>query len=116
MGTEKVSETQSNDDDAEGDNDFPANDDESDYGSDFSHTSKKRKTTRKQKPVGKDGAKEKVAATTNELKKVGAVKTAARKIKATAHANYRKLKIKSKGGNGGRQFGGNGGGRRFGRR
>jgi hypothetical protein len=41
-------------------------------------------------------------------KAAGPVKTAVRKIKATANANYRRLKIKSKGGNGGKG--------RFGRR
>ncbi|KAF2115476.1 DNA replication and checkpoint protein-domain-containing protein [Lophiotrema nucula] len=64
-----------------------SNDDESDYGSDASHAPKKRKVQPKKKAEAEQekGAKE------------GPVKTAARKIKATAHANYRKLKIKSKG-------------------
>lgn len=72
-------------------------DDASEYASDDSHTPKKRKAVPRKKPAAKE-------------EKAGIVKSAARKVKATAHANYRKLKIKSKGGNGG------GGRGRFGRR
>ncbi|KAH7409954.1 DNA replication regulator SLD2 [Phaeosphaeria sp. MPI-PUGE-AT-0046c] len=72
-------------------------DDFSDFTSDVSHTPKRRKAPKKK------------SETTTEQPKEGTVKTAARKIKASAHANYRRLKIKSKGGNGG----GNG---KFGRR
>lgn len=43
-------------------------------------------------------------------KKEGVVEKAKRKISATAHANYQRLKIKGKGGNGGKPRG------RFGRR
>jgi hypothetical protein len=74
-----------------------SDDDESEYASDVSHSAKKRKP-----PADK--------ADKSEEKKEGVVKTATRKIKATAHANFRRLKIKSKGGNGGK------GGGRFGRR
>lgn len=71
-------------------------DDGSDYASDASHTPKKRKTQPKRSQVpGKQ-----------ETSAMEPVKKIARKIKATAHANYRKLKIKSKGaGNGGKRFG-----------
>ncbi len=75
----------------------------SEYASDASHKPKKRKvhknkadmSSTQQSKDGKQG-------------KDGPVTTAARKIKATAHANYCRLKIKSKGGNGGKG--------RFGRR
>ncbi|KAF2739374.1 DNA replication regulator SLD2 [Polyplosphaeria fusca] len=66
------------------------------YTSDDSHTPKKRKTVQP-KAIGAG----------QEATKDGPVRTAARKVKATAHANYRRLKIKSKG---------NGGKGRFGRR
>ncbi|KAF2012061.1 hypothetical protein BU24DRAFT_352730 [Aaosphaeria arxii CBS 175.79] len=66
---------------------------DSDYASDDSHTPKKRKVQPK---------KDKEAAKAEPKDNAGPVKTAARKIKATAHANYRRLKIKSKGGNGGK--------------
>jgi 26S proteasome regulatory subunit N12 len=71
--------------------------DDSDYASDVSHSTKKRKT-----PVKK--------ADTPAGKKEGVVEKVKRKISATAHANYQRLKIKGKGGNGGRPRG------RFGRR
>lgn len=70
-------------------------DDESDYASDASHSTKKRKALPKK---------------VEEPKKEGIVKTTARKIKATAHANYQRLKIRGKGGNG------NGAKGKFGRR
>ncbi|CAO2654183.1 Nn.00g109160.m01.CDS01 [Neocucurbitaria sp. VM-36] len=73
-----VSETQAPANSARGDHD--SDNDESDYASDASHAPKK----------------------TDGPKKEGVVKTAARKIKATANANYRRLKIKGKGGNGGK--------------
>ena len=81
------------------DNDF-SEDDGSEYASDCSHTPKKRKTQ----------SKKSTAASTSQAKteeKEGTVKKAVRKVKATAHANYRRLKIKSKGGarNGGKRFG-----------
>ena len=76
------------------DDEFPADDDESDYASDESHSRKKRS-------IQKKPAKEALAPLT-KTDEEGSVKTAARKIKATAHANYRRLKIKSKGGNGGK--------------
>lgn len=56
-------------------------DDESDFASDASHTPRKRTTKDKTQDV-KDGAKE-------------GLKAAGRKVKATAHANFRRLKIKS---------------------
>lgn len=59
--------------------------DSSEYESDASHTPRKRGVPKKKPEEAKDAAKE------------GVVKTAARKIKATAHANYRRLKIKGKG-------------------
>lgn len=81
-------------------------DDISDYASDHSHTPKKRKV---QKKKGKPDPIPKVAPSADgPTGQEGPVKAAARKIKATAHANYRRLKIKSKGGNGGKG--------RFGRR
>ena len=91
-----VTETQQADPgNAASDDEFP--EDESDYASDDSHSRKKRKTQEKDvkeasTSLAKDGKKA----------EEGPVKTAARKIKATAHANYRRLKIKSKGGNGGK--------------
>ncbi|KAF1848535.1 uncharacterized protein K460DRAFT_375387 [Cucurbitaria berberidis CBS 394.84] len=79
-----VPETQAQADSATGEH--VSDNDESDYASDASHTPKKRKTLSK-KP---------------EDPKEGVVKTAARKIKATANANFRRLKIKGKGGTGGK--------------
>ncbi|KAF2273917.1 uncharacterized protein EI97DRAFT_382413 [Westerdykella ornata] len=74
--------------------DTGTDDDGSDYDSDASHTPKKRKTQPKQSQV----------AGKQESSVMEPVKKVARKIKATAHANYRKLKIKSKGaGNGGKR-------------
>lgn len=72
-------------------------DDGSDYASDASHSAKKRKT---QKP--KAAAASTSQSTDNKQQKEGPVRAAARKIKASAHANFRRLKIKSKGGNGGK--------------
>lgn len=63
---------------------------ESDYASDASHTPRGAKATTKQ-PKEQDEAKE------------GTVKKAARKIKATAHANYRRLKIKGAGATSGKK-------------
>lgn len=77
-------------------------DDESDYASDDSHTPKKRKTENKPAPLTE-------TQDTNKTSKTGMMAKAARKIKATAHANYRKLKIKS-------STGSKGAGGRFGRR
>lgn len=79
--------------------------DGSDYASDCSHTPKKRKMQSKKPTDASTSA-------TKDEDKVGPVKKAVRKVKATAHANYRRLKIKGKGGTGG----GNGGKGRFGRR
>jgi hypothetical protein len=79
-----VAETQADPDAAF--NGIDSDDDLSDYASDASHTPKRRKTVKKKADKPKDGV----------------VKTATRKIKATAHANYRKLQIKSsKGAKGG---------------
>jgi hypothetical protein len=76
---------------------------DSDYASDDSHTPKKRKIQHKKVDIApKQAVVEKASAR-------GSVKAVAKKISATAHANYRRLKIKGKGGNGG-------GGKRFGRR
>ncbi|KAI4914659.1 DNA replication regulator sld2 [Alternaria incomplexa] len=74
-------------------------DGDSDYASDASHTPRRRKVPAK-KP---EQAKEKPV-------KEGVLKTAARKIKATANANYRRLNIKGKAATGG------GGKGKFGRR
>lgn len=72
-------------------------DDDSDYASDVSHSAKKRKAPAEKanRPVEK---------------KEGVVAKVKRKISATANANYQRLKIKGKGGNGGKPKG------RFGRR
>lgn len=64
-------------------------DGDSDYASDASHTPRRRKVPAK-KP---EQSKEKPV-------KEGVLKTAARKIKATANANYRRLNIKGKAGTG----------------
>lgn len=72
-------------------------DDGSDYASDVSHTPKVRKVSTK-----------KTEEPNEKPKKEGILKAAARKIKATANANYRRLNIKSKTGTGGKG--------RFGRR
>lgn len=93
---DQVIDTQLNPDHASALDLLDDNDDGSDYASDDSHTPKKRKTQRK---ASGNAVKAQPA---EELTKAGTVKTAARKIKATAHANYRRLKIKSKGGNGGK--------------
>ncbi|KAF3053065.1 regulatory particle non-ATPase [Didymella keratinophila] len=73
------------------------NEDDSDYASDVSHSTKKRQAPTKKpaKPAEK---------------KEGVVEKVKRKISATAHANYQRLKIKGKGGNGKKPGG------RFGRR
>lgn len=74
----------------------------SDYATDDSQPSKKRRSQCKKR----DSA---ITTTSTEKKSTeGPIKQAARKVKATAHANYRRLKIKNKGGNGGKG--------RFGRR
>jgi 26S proteasome regulatory subunit N12 len=78
--TGRVTETQANVDAAE---DIDSEDYVSDYTSDASHTPKRRKVPKKK------------AEDTEDKPKDGAVKKAARKIKATAHANYTRLKIKS---------------------
>jgi hypothetical protein len=64
--------------------DLDSDSEESDYASDASHTPRRNKATTT-KPKEQDEAKE------STVKKVG------RKIKATAHANYRRLKIKGTG-------------------
>lgn len=66
-------------------------DDESDYASDVSHTPKVRKVATK-----------KAEETKEKPVKEGVIKTAARKIKATANANYRRLNIKGKAATGGK--------------
>lgn len=72
-------------------------DDESDYASDASHSAKKRKTqTSKAKAASTSQEKD------NKQSKEGPVRAAARKIKPWAHANFQRLKIRSKGGNGGK--------------
>lgn len=65
-------------------------DDGSDYASDVSHTPKVRKVTKKPQEANEKPKKENI------------IKTAARKIKATANANYRRLNIKGKTGTGGK--------------
>ncbi|KAF2445483.1 hypothetical protein P171DRAFT_462968 [Karstenula rhodostoma CBS 690.94] len=72
-------------------------DDGSDYASDASHSTKKNKT---QQPRPK--AASTAQATDDKKGKEGTLKAAARKIKPWAHANYQRLKIKGKGGNGAR--------------
>lgn len=64
------------------------NEDDSDYASDVSHSAKKRK------------APATVPAQPADKKKEGVVEKVKRKISATAHANYQRLKIKGKSGNG----------------
>ncbi|ORY13299.1 DNA replication and checkpoint protein-domain-containing protein [Clohesyomyces aquaticus] len=84
------------------DQEFSEDDDGSDYASDHSHTPKQRKTQPKRhEPESKTQPNDKAA-------KEGPVKAAARKVKATAHANFRRLKIKS-------STGAKGGKGRFGR-
>jgi hypothetical protein len=95
---ETVAETQQpNAQNAASDDEFPDDSDESDYASDVSHSTKKRNA---QKKPAKTAAVP--PAKGEEKAEAGPIKTAARKVKATAHANYRRLKIKSKGGNGGK--------------
>lgn len=72
-------------------------DDGSDYASDVSHTPKVRKVSTNKTEDSKE-----------KPKKENIIKAAARKIKATANANYRRLNIKGKTGTGGKG--------RFGRR
>ncbi|KAF2203054.1 hypothetical protein GQ43DRAFT_390847 [Delitschia confertaspora ATCC 74209] len=75
---------------------FSEEDDASDY-SNSSHTPKRRKVEHKKpdivpkaQPENKEGG--------------GVVKAAVRRVKESAHANYRRLKIKAKAGNGGNVF------------
>lgn len=85
------SKTSKNDDDAgEFTGEQPDSEGESDY-SNASHTPKRRKSQPKQapQPVTKPAVQDAGA-------KEGLVKKAARKISASAHANFRKLKIKNK--------------------
>lgn len=89
--SEEVAETQSHGGTV---NEQDSDSDEPDYASDASHTPKKRMVQTKEKRMKEKEAKEE--------SKEGPVKTAARKIKATAHANYRRLKIKGKGATGGK--------------
>ncbi|KAF2031057.1 hypothetical protein EK21DRAFT_64140 [Setomelanomma holmii] len=77
---EGVAETQAT---ADATNDLDSDDDVSDYASDASHTPRTRGIPKKKAECAEGETKE------------GTVKTAARKIKATAHANFRRLKIKS---------------------
>jgi hypothetical protein len=63
----------------------------SDYASDASHTPRRRKVPAK-----------KLEQTKEKPAKEGVLKTAARKIKATANANYRRLNIKGKAATGGK--------------
>ncbi|KAG9206498.1 regulatory particle non-ATPase [Epicoccum nigrum] len=72
-------------------------DDDSDYASDISHSAKKQRAPAK-----------KTAALAE--KEEGVVEKVKRKISATAHANYQRLKIRGQGGNGGKPKG------KFGRR
>jgi hypothetical protein len=84
---EKVAETQATGDVEE---DIDSEDYLSEYASDASHTPRKRSVPKKSTDETKDQAKE------------GVVKTAGRKIKASAHANFRRLKIRTaKGASGG---------------
>jgi hypothetical protein len=92
-----VADTQQPDQEKTASNDAFSTDTESEYASDDSHSRRKPKSQKKP-PKGTSTALPDVA----KIGKEGPVKTAARKIKATANANYRRLKIKSKGGNGGK--------------
>lgn len=85
----EVLETQAQAHGTSGDHDSDG--EESDYASDASHTPRKGKTQQKKATEIKE-----------KTTKDGMVKTAVRKVKATANANYRRLKIKGKGGNGGK--------------
>ncbi|KAF2640237.1 hypothetical protein P280DRAFT_452821 [Massarina eburnea CBS 473.64] len=95
-----VPETQINTGSNVGEVDF-SSDDDSEYASDASHSQKKAKAQNK-KAASSPSQMGKENKDVLKQTKDGAVKKAARKIKATAHANYQKLKIKSKGGNGGK--------------
>jgi hypothetical protein len=88
--------------DAENNSKDTDSDGSSSYASDASHTPKRAKTLKK--VVNSASQPKNTTSTTDSVDKTkeGAVKKAARKIKATAHANYQRLKIKSKGGNGGK--------------
>jgi hypothetical protein len=77
---------------------FGSDSDESDYASDASHTPKRRKVPAKKAEEPKEKPKE------------GVIKKAAKKIAATANANYRRLNIKGKAGTAGKAKG------KFGRR
>jgi hypothetical protein len=84
---EKVAETQAT---GYAEDDIDSEDYLSEYASDASHTPKKRKVPKKTTDETIDQPKE------------GVVKTAGRKIKASAHANFRRLKIRTaKGASGG---------------
>ncbi|PVH99079.1 hypothetical protein DM02DRAFT_529835 [Periconia macrospinosa] len=96
----KVGEAQINSDMVGSDFEF-SGDEASEYESDASHSKKKAVVPTKKKLDGAS-ASQVEKSTQNQGGPVKTVKTAARKIKATAHANYRRLKIKSKGGNGGK--------------
>jgi hypothetical protein len=95
---ERVEETQMNTTKADNED----NDDTSDY-DDESHTPKKRKTNSKGAKVAQKGQSKKSDGE-------GVVKAAVRKVKESAHANYKRLKIRGKSGSG------NGSKGRFGRR
>lgn len=86
----------------------PLDDSESDFSASESQARKKRK---KQSGAAKDvvaAAPVAVAGMNEKEKEVGPIKKAAKKISATAHANFKKLKIKNQNSKAG--------GRRFGRR
>ena len=88
-----ISETQVH---VDGEPAIPDNDDNSDYASDGSYSAKKRKVPAKK--------------VDNSIEKKSGTEKVKKKIPATAHANYQRLKIKGKGGNSGKPRG------RFGRR
>ncbi|KAL6707540.1 regulatory particle non-ATPase [Coniothyrium glycines] len=71
--------------------DYGSDVDDSEYASDASHSTKKCRSQGKSVEDTKKGTS-----------KEGVVKTAARRIKATANANYRRLKIKGQGATGGK--------------
>lgn len=104
---DRVAETQMQPDLVEAGSDDDE-DDASDY-SDHSHTSKKRKVQSKSSELARPVEPEKNEANVAKKREgESVVRAAARKVKESAHANYRRLKIKSKTATGGKG--------RFGRR
>ena len=97
-GSDGIEETQGNKDaqDVEDGSceilDEPTEDECASDSSDDSHTPKKRKTQPKKKADAHTKQIKDLAATKDE----GTMKKVARKVSASAHANYRRLKIKSK--------------------